>query len=74
MAAPLPVQEEHFLYVVYLIFFSNPLKASSNEILTSYLKSLPLLLVLLDEPPPPNSPKKSSKISEKDEVSKPPKP
>ena len=41
--------------------------------LTSYLKSFPLLLVLLEDPPP-KSLKKSSKISEKDEVSKPPKP
>ena len=39
--------------------------------LTSYLRSLPLLLDLLEEPPPPKSPKKSSKMSEKEDVSKP---
>ena len=49
-------------------------EASSNSIFTSYLKSLPLLLDLLLDPPPPKSLKKSSNISEKEDVSKPPKP
>ena len=72
-AAPLPEQDLQDLYVVYLTFFSVPLKASSKLILTSYLKSLPLLDVRLDDPPP-KSPKKSSKISENDELSKLPNP
>ena len=73
-AAPLPEQDLQDLYVVYLTFFSVPSYASSKLILTSYLKSFPLLLDLLEEPPPPKSLKKSSKISEKDELSNPPKP
>ena len=42
--------------------------------LTSYLKSFPRLLDLLDDPLPPKSLKKSSKISENDDVSNPPEP
>ena len=71
-AAPLPEQDLQDLYVVYLTFFSVPSYASSKLILTSYLKSFPLLLDHLEEHPPPKSLKKSSKISEKDDVSKPP--
>jgi len=58
---------------VYLTFFSIPLKASSKLILTSYLKSFPLLpdrsrADPLDESPV-KSPKKSSNISENEEES-----